>query len=131
MLKKYVGGLTLLVFTFTFVVPLLIGVNTADAGPTVVIKQDWMTEFFCPDGTYATYSEGEYVEESYDGHPDDKCKRFISFEEEWTFIKRRCVHVDHETTEIHNETLDYTKVILWTNRHYCQDDDDEDEETIN
>lgn len=73
MLKKYVGGLTLLVFTFTFVVPLLIGVNTADAGPTLVITQDWMTEFVCPDGTYATESSGTHRSESYDGPPDDEC----------------------------------------------------------
>ena len=125
MLKKYVGGLTLLVFTFTFVAPSLIGVNTADAGPTLVITQNWLTEFFCPDGTYATCSRGKHRTESNSNHPEptygwvrigggddnpnNDVMRFLPF------------HTKHETTVLHNETLDYTEVTLWTNRHYCQD----------
>lgn len=137
MLKKYVGGLTLLVFTFTFVVPLLIGVNTADAGPTLIITQNWLTEFVCPDGTYATESSGQHRTESYSNHPEDDCRLeyhehnefciIWCFKSGWTEV---CDHVDHETTKLHNETLDYTKVTLWNNRNYCQDDDD-DEETTN
>ena len=133
MLKKYVGGLTLLVFTFTFVIPLLVGVNTADAGPTIVFTQDWLTEFFCPDGTYATHSDGRHVNEFYTNHPEEDCWWEDTGHEPWCFIwcigKHEvyiCQHAKHDTTYHHNETLDYTKVILWTNRHYCQDDDDEE-----
>ena len=141
MLKKYVGGLTLLVFTFTFVVPLLIGVSTADADPTLIITQDWVTEFVCPDGTYATRSKGQHRTESYTNHPEDECEMELHRDptHPWCFIVfgfcndlwvEVCEHVEHETTELHNETLDYTKVTLWNNRNYCQDDD-EDEETTN
>ena len=129
MSKKYVGGLTLFVFTFTFVVPLLIGVNTADAGPIEVIIQPRRTNFFCPDGTYVTRSKWEDVDESYDGHPAEECKWFISFEEEWTFIKRRCVHVDHGPTTYTYRDEKVTSVTLWQNRVKCQDDDDEEETT--
>ena len=38
MLKKHLGGLTLFIFTFTFVVPVLVGVDISDAGPTQVFR---------------------------------------------------------------------------------------------
>ena len=138
MLKKYVGGLTLLVFTFTFVVPLLIGVNTADASPTEVITLTWRTNFYCPDGSYSTYSSGVDVTESYDDHPDDKCKWVKTGEKElicgggncWEFdkVEWQCEHVDHGTTYTYEE--DFSSVTLWNNRVKCPDDD-EDEETTN
>jgi len=135
MLKKYVGGLTLLIFTFTFVVPLLIGVNTADAGPTIVIKQRWMTEFVCPDGTYATESSGTHESESYSNHPEPRYGwvRIGGGDDNPNNDVMRLLpfHRDHETTEINNPTLDYTKVTIQPdNPVYCQDDG-EDEETTN
>lgn len=128
MLKKYVGGLTLLIFIFTFVVPLLIGVNTADAGPTSILKQRWRTDFYCPDGSYATSSSGAYtVSESYDGHPEDDCgwvKITGGFggRPVWRWM---CFHREHEDPDVdYTEETDVTKVTLWNNRVKC-------EETVN
>ena len=60
MLKKHFGGLTLFIFTLTFAVPLLVGVNISDAGPTQVFEQPWRTDFYCPDGTFATSSRPHF-----------------------------------------------------------------------
>ena len=126
MLKKHLGGLTLFVFAFTFILPLLVGIDTSDAGPTQVFKQDWLTEFFCPDGTYATYSEGKHVKEYYHGHPEDKCEWVVitggddnPSNDIWRWV---CLHRDgHATTYYYNSTLDYTRVTLWNNANYCGD----------
>ncbi len=138
MLKKYVGGLTLLVFTFTFVVPLLIGVNTADAHPTEIITLTWRTNFYCPDGSYSTRSRGVDVTESYDGHPEDDCKFVKTDEIElicgggncWEFpkVEWKCEHVDHPTTC--TDRTEVTSVTIQNNPIKCPDDD-EDEETTN
>lgn len=114
MLKKCLGVLTLLVFTFTFAVPLFIVVDTADATPTIVHTQDWQTNFYCPDGTYATSSSGTH-ESTYDhGHPESVCT--------WWWVGYwllDCKHVGHAVTYYHNHTLDYTEVILSNNDNYC------------
>ena len=132
MLKKYVGGLTLLVFTFTFVVPLFIGVNTADAGPASIVKQEWRTNFYCPDGSYATSSSGTYIlSESYDNHPEEVCGWVVikggMFGEPpvWRWL---CFHDDDHSTDVtYSEEEDVTTVTLRDNRHSnCQDDDDEE-----
>lgn len=117
MLKKHLRSLVILAFTFTFVVPFFVGVNTSDAGPTQVFRQDWLTEFFCPDGTYATRSSGTHVKEFYHRHPPGKYG-------DWATGRQRPIlpngpHPDHSTTYYYNETLDYTQVTLWNNRNYC------------
>lgn len=117
MLKKSLGGLTLLVFTFTFAVPLFVGVNTANATPTIVHTQNWRTDFFCPDGTYATSSSGTHESTYYHGHPEDDCD--WTYTEDSPYLTWLCAHTDHETTYHHNDTLDYTTVTLWSNSNYC------------
>lgn len=133
MLRKYVGGLTLLVFTFIFITALLVGLHTADAGPTLEIVQPWLTEFFCPDGSYATYSSGEYVTKSYENHPEDRVFWGIvnggipGQREVWKEFR---VHQKHGKATVTKE-LDYTCVTVQPdNPVYCQDDG-EDEETTN
>lgn len=135
MLKKYVGGLTLLVFTLTFVVPLFVGVNTADAGPTSILKQRWRTDFYCPDGSYATSSSGAYIlSESYDNHPEDRCGWVVIrggiFGEPpvWRWL---CFHREHEAPDVdYSEENDITTVTIQNNPIKCPDDD-EDEATAN
>ena len=126
MLKKHFGGLTLLIFTFTFAVPLLVGVNISDAGPTQVFRQPWKTDFYCPDGTYATSSSGTHVNEYYHGHPADNCQWEETGHEPWCFIwcvqqheEYVCSHVGHSSTSYYNSTLDYTTVTLSSNSSYC------------
>lgn len=123
MLRKHFGGLILFIFTFTFAVPLLVGVNISDAGPTQVFKQNWLTEFFCPDGTYATYSKGVHVKEFYHNHPADTYKWVIigggdndPSNDVWRKVP---FHTGHSTTTFNNETLDYTRVTLQNNANYC------------
>lgn len=108
MLRKYVGGLTLFVFTFTFTVCLFVKVNTLDAGPTQVFTQPWQTDFFCPDGTYATSSSGTHVNEYYHNHPV-----------RYGGLLPDVPHSDHSTTYYYNSTLDYTTVTLSNNDNYC------------
>ncbi|MDE0010038.1 MAG: hypothetical protein OXU36_02765 [Candidatus Poribacteria bacterium] len=136
MLKKYIGGLTLLVFTFTFTIPLFVAVDTADADPTQIITTIWRTNFFCPDGTYVTYSKGVDVDESYDGHPADEgewvikgtkwqCGGGICWEVDNVVWERK--HVEHPTAT--PEVTEVNSVTLWNNRVKCPDDDDEEETT--
>lgn len=124
MLKKHLGGLTLFIFTFTFVVPVLVGVDISDAGPTQVFRQPWKTDFYCPDGTYATSSSGTHVNEYYHNHPPKECKWVVigggddnPNNDVWRWV---CVHRDgHSTTSYYNSTLDYTTVTLQNNANYC------------
>ena len=126
MLKKHLGGLTLFIFTFTFAVPLFVGVNVSDAGPTQVFKQNWLTEFFCPDGTYATHSKGVHVKKYYHNHPEKECKWVVigggddnPNNDVWRWV---CTHKDgHAVTTYYNSTLDYTRVTLQNNANYCGD----------
>ena len=127
MLKKHFGGLILFIFTFIFGVPLFLGVDTSDAGPTIVMTQDWLTEFYCPDGTYVTYLSGKHVNEYYHGHPEDECHWVYHDHDEWCFIwcfgnrwVEVCQHRTHDTISHHNSTLDYTRVTLWNNTNYCK-----------
>ena len=137
MLKKYVGGLTLLVFTFTFVVPLFVGVNTADAGPTSIVKQVWRTNFYCPDGSYATSSSGtDILSESYENHPPEQCGWVPitggDYNPNNDGVKWMCFHDDEHGEDVsYSDEEDVTSVTLRDNRHSKCQEDDEDEETTN
>lgn len=70
MLKKILGDLTLLVFTFTCVVPSFVGVNTTEATPTRIHRQPYERDYYC--GSYMVHSESGIRETTYDfDHPPD------------------------------------------------------------
>ena len=130
MLKKYLGGLTLLIFTFTFAVPSFVAVNTVDAGYTNIYRQNWRTEFFCPDGTYATSSSGYKDLNSYNqNHPEPRrvwkkvhehdpiiCFIWCPRDSEYDWVYE---HTDHSTYIYIDPVEDYTRVTLYNNRNYC------------
>ena len=73
MLKKVTGGVSLLIFVFTFVIPLLIFTNSAYSHDNREDWYEWTVEIVCPTGEIIDSWEEWRVDRWKDSnHPPDK-----------------------------------------------------------
>ena len=84
MLKKVTGGVSLLIFVFTFVIPLLIFTNDAYSGHNRKDWYEWTIEYVCLNGEIASTTVEWRVNEWTDGnHPEDELVLEPFCWEEW------------------------------------------------
>ena len=104
MLKKILGGLSLLTFVVAFTMPLLVTTNTANSDDNRVDYYLYRVHLTCPDGSViGSYDEWRSVSWTGDDHPPNNCGywEFDNLETEdpddtyWEFA---CLHVSHWTT---------------------------------
>ena len=116
MFKKYLGGLGLLVFVFTFLSPPFVEVNTTNADPTRTHRQPYQYDYYCSNGSFA-YSESGTQETTYDfDHPPDSEQEVPILGLKWDPIvnmwvtgiigyKTETTHTSHSVTSIWNSTV--------------------------
>lgn len=131
MLKKYHGGLTLLIFVFTFVAPSFVGINTTDAHPTRVHRQPYQRDYYC--GGILAHSESGTQETTYNfDHPPDtevnvpvyKVHRDGlpkgSYIPEIIRYERGTVHTSHSVDSTYNSSRIYERINLDRSHWRCR-----------
>ena len=99
MLKKILGGFSVLLLVFAIVMPLLVTTNTAYSTPNKKVLYRVIVKLVCPDGSViGSYSEWRSMLVTDSNHPDD-----------WEFcydtgqgIKCDPVHTSHGITLVIN-----------------------------
>lgn len=99
MLKKILGGLSLLIFTLAFTMPLLVITNTANSEGNRVDYYLYRVHMVCPDGSViGSYDEWRSSSWTDSDHPPDNCGYWNFGDDnnpDWQFA---CLHVDHGYT---------------------------------
>ena len=72
MLRKSLGGFSLLIFVFAFAVPLLVLTNPAVGSDNYTFTQPYTKYYTCPDGTIAYTETGTTTNTATVDHPPDR-----------------------------------------------------------
>ena len=120
MLKKYLGGFSLLIFVFAFAAPLCVLTPPAASDDNYTFTQPYTAYYYCDDGTLLYTTTGTSTNTAKVDHPDDDCSWYVSYvpgpakAEGDIHVKvryfERCEHVDHGMTYVYNSNrVSYTR----------------------
>lgn len=99
MLKKILGGFSVLLLVFVIVMPLLVTTNTAYSTPNKTVFYRVLVKLVCPDGqVIGSYSEWRSMSVTDSNHPPDGEFCYDTGQG----IQCDPVHTDHGTTYVFN-----------------------------
>ncbi len=115
MFKKILGGFSVLLFVFAFVMPLLVTTSTAYSTPNKRVFYRCEVTTVCPDGTVLSrYTEWRSMLVTDSNHPPDGEFCYDTGQG----IQCDPVHTDHGTSIVFNQGL--TKITRYASARACR-----------
>lgn len=120
MLKKYLGGFSLLIFVFAFAAPLCVLTPPAASSDNYTFTQPYTAYYYCDDGTLLYTTTGTSTNTETVDHPEETCEIvgnvYWHYYQEGRLIdtikepRIECEHTDHGMTYVYNSNrVSYTR----------------------